>query len=342
MPPTATDTRSISQILFSRRREVENFPSLHGRQEFTYVARRNRRGRGSLSAMLCKAVVVALEGDLTAITVLSEGGVMIRSRSQSGAGLHTCYLVGDSAWLPRGKVTYHLGLLMLAEALAEKELATDLLDAWEELLDHRHSAGGSVDERYKELLMHVCDELYFWARYRDGDPDRDAERLDSALNVLAASEPPAVTPDATIAPAVVTDLGALRRHRADEKEEPPETVASTPTARFRGWQLPDLVESLDIGLHCLLVGPTATGKSLCAQEAFERTKAKKPVFVIEGHESLKEFDLLGCYTPDGAGGFVWRDGVLIRAMRAGGYLLIDEANRMCSPSATFGICVGSS
>jgi nitric oxide reductase NorQ protein len=81
-------------------------------------------------------------------------------------------------------------------------------------------------------------------------------------------------------------------------------------------------------MHCLLVGPTATGKSLCAFEAFERARARKAVFVLEGHESLKEFDLLGGYVPDGEGGFTWRDGVLVEAMKAGGYLFIDEANRM--------------
>lgn len=328
MPATKTDTRSISQILFSRRREVENFPALRGCQEFTYVARRNRKGRGYLSAMLCKAVVVALQGDVTGITALAEGGVTVRSRSQSGAGFHTCYLVGERAWLPRGNVTYHLGLLMLAEALAEKERAVDLLDAWEELLDYRDSLGGSVDERYKEVLMHVCDELYFWAKYKDGDPDRDPERLDSALQVLDAAEPPTVTPEGPIGATVFTDLGALRVYRRGETVDPAEPVEAMPRARFRGWQLPELIEFLDIGLHCLLVGPTATGKSLCAFEAFERAKGKKPVFVIEGHESLKEFDLLGCYTPDGKGGFIWRDGLLVQAMRAGGYLFVDEANRM--------------
>lgn len=338
MPATKTDTRSISQILFSRRREVENFPALRGCQEFTYVARRNRRGRGYLSAMLCKAVVVALQGDVVGITTLAEGGVMVRSRSQSGAGLHTCYLEGEKAWLPRGKVTYHLGLLMLAEALAEKEKAADLLDAWAELLEHRHPMGGSVDERYKELLMHVCDELYFWAKYKDGDPDRDAERLDSALKVLDAAEPPTVTPALPINPAVLTDIGPFRSYRQGQTAEPPEEVEPMPRARFRGWQLPELIESLEIGLHCLLVGPTATGKSLCAMEAFERTRARKPVFIIEGHESLKEFDLLGGYVPDGAGGFAWRDGVLVQAMRAGGYLFIDEANRM--PTRTLNVLLG--
>jgi MoxR-like ATPase len=98
------------------------------------------------------------------------------------------------------------------------------------------------------------------------------------------------------------------------------------------------VESLDLGMHCLLVGPTATGKSLCAFEAFEKSRVKKPVFVIEGHESLKEFDLLGGYTPDGSGAFTWNDGVLVQAMKTGGYLFIDEANRM--PTRTLNILLG--
>src|SRR3990167_9892964 len=99
MPATATkDARSITQILFSRRREVENFPSLRGCQEITYVARRNRKGRGSLSAMLCKAAGVALSGDVVEIAGLTEGGVSISSRSQSGPDLHACVLVGNQVW----------------------------------------------------------------------------------------------------------------------------------------------------------------------------------------------------------------------------------------------------
>ena len=327
--PTAAgvDRRTITQILFSRKREVDNFPSLKGGQEIRYPARRNSKGAGYLSAMLCKAVVVALQGDLVGVTTLAEPGVGVRSRSQSGSGFYTCYLMENRVWLPRGKVTYHLGLLMLAEALAFKDKSSDLLDALQELLDHRALIGETVDDHYKVLLMHVCDELYYWARWQDGDPVKDPERLNSGLKVLDAALPPIVTPEGSIDPRTVTDPGVLKSYRRGQEAEAEPTV---PVAhgRFRGWQLPDLVESLDLGLHSLLVGPTATGKSLCAMEAFERTREKKPVFIIEGHESLKEFDLLGCHTPDGTGGFAWHDGILVQAMRAGGYLFIDEANRM--------------
>jgi len=42
--------------------------------------------------------------------------------------------------------------------------------------------------------------------------------------------------------------------------------------------------------------------------------------------------------PDGKGGFVWKDGVLVQAMKQGGYLFIDEANRM--PTRTLNILLG--
>ena len=337
MPTATKDARTLTQILFSRKREVENFPHLRGGQEIGYPARRNGKGVGRLSAMLCKAVVVAIKGEVTEISRLEPPGmVMVRSRSQSGGDLHTCYLAEDTVWLPRGSVTYHLGLLAMAEALVEPAKAVDLLDALDELLQYRDSGGGEREERYQELLMHLSDELYYWAKWRQGDPAVDDERLD-ALHVRDAADPPSFVSAEAIDRAPLTDLGALRRRRGSE-EAPEEPVATGPPSRFRGWQLAELVESLDLGLHCLLVGPTATGKSLCAFEAFERTGQTKPVFVIEGHESLKEFDLLGGYTPDGSGGFAWHDGVLVRAVRAGAYLFIDEANRM--PTRTLNVLLG--
>lgn len=332
------DSRTITEILFSRRREVDIFPQLHGRQEITRPARRNPKSVGYLSAMLCKACVVALKGDVMGITRLeSPGIVMVRSRSQSRSDFYRCYVVDDRVWLPFGHVTYHLGLLFLAEALAFKEEAGDLLDALEELLDYRREMI-EVDREYLDLLMHLADELYYWARWREADPSKEPEKLDSLL-VLDAALPPEVTVAESLDPGMLTDVGRLRRHRSareDVSAEPKEPVL--PVGRFRGPQLVELVESLDLGMHCLLVGPTATGKSLCAFEAFERTEIRKPVFVIEGHESLKEFDLLGGYAPDGKGGFSWHDGVLVRAMRTGGHLFMDEANRM--PTRTLNVLLG--
>ena len=334
----AKDTRTITQILFSRKREVDIFPKLHGRQIITYPAKRNPKLVGYLSAMLCKACVVALKGDVIGITRLKEPGkVLVRSLSQSEGIFHHCYMVDDKLWLPRGKVTYHLGLLFLAEGLLYKEKAVDLLDALEELLSYSEALLED-DERYLKLLMHLSDELYYWAKWREGDPGRDEERLDK-FKVFDTAAPPEVTLAESLDPGVLTDFRKLKDFREGNKiETPEETEPASFKSSFRGYQLSELVESLDLGMNCLLVGPTATGKSLCAFEAFERTKVKKPVFVIEGHESLKEFDLLGGYVPDGKGSFVWKDGVLTQAMRQGGFLFIDEANRM--PTRTLNILLG--
>jgi len=334
----AKDTRTITQILFSRKREIDIFPKLHGGQEIRYPARRNPKPSGYLSAMLCKACIVALKGDIIGITRVEPDAVMIRSLSQSSSYFHHCYMVGNKLWLPRGSVTYHLGLLTLAEGLVCKEKATDLIDSLQELLTYRETEG-SLDEGYLELLMHLADELYYWSKWRDQVPDRDRERLND-FQIFDSASPPEVILKDSIDPDIITSSQKLRSYREKAKVEdldkPSETV--TITSRFKGPQLTELVESLDLGMHCLLVGPTATGKSLCAVEAFERTKLKKPVLVIEGHESLKEFDLLGGFIPDGNGNFSWSDGLLIKAMKLGCYLFIDEANRM--PTRTLNILLG--
>ena len=332
------DTRTVTQILFSRRREVDIFPRLHGRQGIPYPARRNRSPLGRLSAMLCKSCVVALKAYVLGITALKPQGAMVRSQSVSGGYVHCCYLRDGEAWLPFGRVTYHLGLLFLAEALIQKDRAGDLLDALAELLAHGRTTR-EIDDHYQDLLMHMADELYYWSKWGDGDPDTDTERLDG-LVVHDANDPPEVRLGERIDPALLTDLGRLEAHRGTGTASLTEaSVPDLPGARFRGPQLAELVESLDLGMHCLLVGPTATGKSLCAYEAFERTVAGKPVHIIEGHESLREYDLLGGYTPDGEGSFVWHDGVLTQAMRSGGYLFIDEANRM--PTRTLNVLLGA-
>lgn len=337
---TPPDDRSIVQILFSRKREVDNWPSLRGSQAISYPAARNPGPTGSLSAMLCKACVVALKGDVVGIeTVADEGSLYVRSRSQSGSSTYRFCLLPDEAFLPRGHVTYHLGLLYLAEALACPVAASDLLDALEEILTYRDLLP-EPDGKYDELLMHLADELYYWARYRDGEPALATDRLDS-LKVKDAKEMPERTLTGVIDPRAFTDLGALREVRRDVLGPVPAVSGGGEAAcdtRFRGPQLPELVESLDLGMHCLLVGPTATGKSLCAFEAFDRTEQGKAVFVIEGHESLREFDLLGGHVPDGAGAFVWADGVLAKAMRRGALLFVDEANRM--PTRTLNVLLG--
>ena len=333
--------RTVVDILFSRRREVDGFPWLKGGEEIAVPARRNGR-TGRLSAMLAKSVAVVLNGAVIGLSGLAEGGVTARSVSQSGGPNHVCHWLNDdpAAYLPRGNVTYHLGILAVAEALARKDEATDLLDAWEELLK-AYEASGAVDGSVSKELATVADELYFWLRYGPGDPVPANDRLER-LVVRDAADPSAVTPNQPLDPGVLKDRRKLRRFRRTEEvtePAPEETTPVLPSPVFRGWQLAELVESVDRSMNCLLIGPTGTGKSLCVFEALERLARPRRVFVIEGHSSLKEFDLLGGYVPDGDGRFVWRDGVVTQAVREEGSLLfVDEANRM--PARVLNVLLG--
>ncbi|MDI6815216.1 MAG: hypothetical protein QMC90_03970 [Dehalococcoidales bacterium] len=183
MATVVKDSRTITQILFSRKREIDIFPQLHGGQEITYPAKRNPNKAGYLSAMLCKSCVVALKGDVIGITKLEPPGVvMVRSLSQSGSDFHHCYMVEDKVWLPRGNVTYHLGLLTLAEGLIFKEEATDLLDALQALLIYRETTT-EIDDEYLTLLMHLSDELYYWLKLAGRKPNKrvGAAGLDAGL-----------------------------------------------------------------------------------------------------------------------------------------------------------------
>lgn len=334
------DTRTITEIFFSRRKPVDGFPTLSGKQALTYPARRNK-GTGYLSAMLCKAVIVALKGDVVEIAVLEPPGRMrVKSRSQTHrSALTSASWTDEAMWLVYGTVTYHVGLLLIAEALMKQHQATDLLDAWHELLTYRERNKPKDDDpRYVELVGHVSDELWYWAAYEDKDP-RTLNRL-TDLKINDATELKIVTVASKIDPDVLTDARALARFRSKgampvSDQDP---VVINADSQFRGWQLPELVEDLKLGFHCLLVGPTATGKSLSAMDAFRLADSQRSVFVIEGHESMKEFDLLGGYIPDGKNKFTWHDGALVAAMRAGGFLFIDEANRM--PTRTLNVLLG--
>ena len=53
--------RTLVDILFSRKREVDGFPWLKGGEEIARTARRNK-ATGRLSAMLAKSVVTVLKG----------------------------------------------------------------------------------------------------------------------------------------------------------------------------------------------------------------------------------------------------------------------------------------
>jgi MoxR-like ATPase len=72
-----------------------------------------------------------------------------------------------------------------------------------------------------------------------------------------------------------------------------------------------------------LAGPAGTGKSAMPQEYAARTR--RPFVAIAFQRAVEPVDLIGSYVLDGKGGMVWRDGVLTRAIRRPGtVILLDE------------------
>lgn len=84
----------------------------------------------------------------------------------------------------------------------------------------------------------------------------------------------------------------------------------------------------------LLTGPTGTGKTAFIREVAARTHW--PIVVVGCHGELEFADLVGHLTLEKDGGTAWVDGPLVRAMKAGAVLLLDEVNFL-RPSTVGGI-----
>lgn len=89
--------------------------------------------------------------------------------------------------------------------------------------------------------------------------------------------------------------------------------------------LGEAVTALRAGKHLLLGGPPGTGKSTLA-EALCRAVVKTQFDLATGTADWTTFDTIGGYipTPDG---LAFEPGVVLRALRRGRWLIIDELNR---------------
>ncbi len=84
--------------------------------------------------------------------------------------------------------------------------------------------------------------------------------------------------------------------------------------------------------NVLLTGPTGTGKThLCKKVAEE---LEIPMVRVNMNEMTTVEDFVGQFVPAKDGGFEWKDGVMVRLMKEGGLLVIDEINA-CPPEILF-------
>jgi len=320
--------RPISSLLFASRQEVQFFPALLGGQTIAdpHKARRNQ-GEGRLSALLCKAVLVALKGQVHEVYAVPEATQLtLYVESTTRPGLIRSYTAdwGQNRWWTPTGISYQFGLLALAEALVRPEEAVDLLEAYQDLITF---TGGRVpdpqaaygsDGTFTGLLQRVSDELYFWLRHQDQDPDADNDRLaNEAITVYDQAADQEVREGPNLAGALV-DPDRLRDVRRGTLPQVDHGVASSLhgfQTGFVGWQAEELAKAILDGQHVLLTGPTGTGKSFCVREVLSWLNL--PQESIEGKEGLDDLYLLGAMVPvEGeAGTFHWHDGPLARVFR---------------------------
>ncbi|MDE2903066.1 MAG: hypothetical protein OXP73_08545 [Chloroflexota bacterium] len=232
---------------------------------------RRREGAAPCVIPLAEAVVAALRGDVLEARTGGDAstGLWVRRRPRR----HTRgERVLRFAW-PRleglRRLDADLGLVLLLEAVAERQRATDLLDAWQALLEAWEGAERELDHTLAVPLARAADELWYWLIYQDAEPLPGRERRQT----LEVESTCTATPDPAsddLAP-LLTDVDALAVYRDTGLVVPsrlPEALTRrVEGATFQGAQLGQLVLAMERGLHAMLVGPRGTGKSLCATEA---------------------------------------------------------------------------
>ncbi len=347
-------------LLFRKRSPLadDGLPWLSGNERHTWCAHRNGTGEAAVSAILVRALqAAAMQHAVREVLFTAKDGrpiTIVSSTSKStGKTIESYLLAADAAhdqpwaaYLPNGgpeKVTYYLGLLALAEAMAAPADAADLLEAYENLIDA--TKGGPIIEDHKEVLCRAADELYYWARYTGLGVDPANDRLGSMLvNDLAAFGGAGLSRGVTpFAMNVFFEAAALHTHRCGASPKPAtarsarkRVPAASPvpapvieTGGFIGRQLKLLRFGVQCGKTILLAGPTGTGKTALVEEVAQSMPEARLVR-LEGKEGMLDVDFLGNVVPR-EHLRVWQDGPLAEAIQAARMdpviLFLDELTR---------------
>ncbi len=109
------------------------------------------------------------------------------------------------------------------------------------------------------------------------------------------------------------------------------TVDAAQARLPKGMRLPqsvlaEAVTALRSGKHLLLSGPPGTGKSTVAG-ALCRAVVESNFKVATATADWTTFDTIGGYVPRGGGDLSFEAGIVLRCLRSGSWLIIDELNR---------------
>ncbi len=164
--------------------------ALRGSEGHSWTSRRNTSSMGVVSAILVRALLSALVGSMLETNrsrSTSQIRAVVRSHSTPNTSAE-CWLDWSSSrcGVPHGevtKVTYHLGVLAIVQALSNPDLAGDFWQAYTGLLGafRQYGRSGEIAEAKlpSELLCRAANELYFWLRYCPADADSSHSQLEA-------------------------------------------------------------------------------------------------------------------------------------------------------------------
>ena len=297
---TQMDGKNVMPALFNKR-TCEPFPVIVRGDAVNIAARRNPNPPGTVSTALAKAVCAALIGKVRVLRGDAQI-VYLEVGSLSGAQVYSLGLdIESNVWHNPRLASYHLGLIALAEALVCPAKAADLLEAYNDLLAY---AGGPLpdlasrtdDGQLRELILRASDELYYFLRYENGDPEPENDRMTTAVINDDATGAEAATQGMPDLAHLLTDPVALRRYRAGmARLRPPPIPQSELHTGFVGWQIGALDRAIRHKRNVLLSGYTGTGKTYCFQEL--AAARGFPYVTIQGKEGLLDLDFQGAIVP---------------------------------------------
>jgi|GEM_PF-6804626 MoxR-like ATPase len=215
------------------------------------------------------------------------------------------------------RVAYLAFLTAMAEGAEQAQLDTLL--------------GTAADELVVAIRLDLAADRTEWqsSAKRDGSdaPEFANDPAAVAVGVLLA-DPVAL---ATYTSGGETPFATMRMRLGASPATESETIA-VDTTRFFGPQQATAVRFMRAGRHILHHGPTGTGKSFVWELAMrELDPAFDPdtyPYFVHGSAGLEDIDLIGNYVLHADGTRSWTDGPLVRAMKDGKRLKVEELNRM--------------